>query len=304
MRRHSDHANLLTNIIIVTDLVRIWSFNFTKDDNLREIIFEVETDDFPNLDLSYGYKLNITYYPVVTLSDREQIPVCLGKDVDLVCSVDSNPLSNISWHNQTGIIEEKIGANRIELRLKNISTDHFQTYSCKAHNGIGGIVTKNITLIVKDPSEIVISEAINPSAESNIACIVVPIIGCISFVFLFAVIVAVVIRWRRQNAPLDRTNIPEIEAEERKAVLHPSGNVPINNSLSESGNAAEPPVYACVIPKKDRGKFHANNATGNDATNKNNEWEDNLVNADLDLAEYPDLAARRPLVTMRQSMSQ
>jgi hypothetical protein len=35
-----------------------------------------------------------------------------------------------------------------------------------------------------------------------------------------------------------------------------------------------------------------------------NKWEDNLVNADLDLAEYPDLAARRPLVTMRQSMSQ
>jgi hypothetical protein len=47
----------------------------------------------------------ISDYPVVILSDREQKPVCLGEDVDLVCSVDSNPLSNLSWHNQTGIIE-------------------------------------------------------------------------------------------------------------------------------------------------------------------------------------------------------
>jgi hypothetical protein len=31
-----------------------------------------------------------------------------------------------------------------------------------------------------------------------------------------------------------------------------------------------------------------------------NESGDNLVYADLDLAEYPDLAAKRPLVTMHE----
>ncbi|XP_060569330.1 uncharacterized protein LOC132727770 [Ruditapes philippinarum] len=148
----------------------------------------------------------------------------LGEDVDLTCDVDSNPLSTLSWHNHTGVIDEIFGAKRIDLHLRNVSIDHSQTYSCKAHNGIGGIVTRNISLIVKDPSERPVTEAIKPSAESNISSVVGPVIGCLFFAILIAVIVALIIRMKRQNEPLKKRNIHEIKIEERKPSLHPTGN--------------------------------------------------------------------------------
>ncbi|XP_060567899.1 uncharacterized protein LOC132726579 [Ruditapes philippinarum] len=278
----------------------IWSFNFKKDDDKREIKCDVQNDGFPDLELSYIYTLNITYYPIVTISENEHKTVYLGEDVDLTCDVDSNPLSTLSWHNQTAVIDEIFGAKRIELHLTNVSTNHSQTYSCKAQNGIGGIVSRNITLTVKDPSERPVTEAIKPSAESNIATLVGPVVGLL-FAILIAVIVALIIRTKRQNEPLNKRNIHEIKIEERKPSLHPTGNEPVyNNTAAASGKAeaVEQPEYACVIPKKDRGE--TNNEAIKDAGNKNNESGDNLVYADLDLAEYPDLAAKRPLVTMHE----
>ncbi|XP_060574109.1 nephrin-like isoform X3 [Ruditapes philippinarum] len=200
----------------------VWSFNFTKDDDKREIKYEVQNDGFPDLELSNIYTLNITYYPIVTISENEHKTVYLGEDVDLTCDVDSNPLSTLSWHNQTAVIDEIFGAKRIELHLTNVSTDHSQTYSCKAQNGIGGIVSRNITLTVKDPSERPVTEAIKPSAESNIASVVGPIIGCLLCAILIAVIVVLIIRKKRQNEPSNKRNIHETKIEEIKP-LHPTG---------------------------------------------------------------------------------
>jgi hypothetical protein len=47
------------------------------------------------------------------------------------------------------IFIEIFEAKGIELHLTNVSSDHSQTYSCKANNGIGGIVSRSIKLIVK-----------------------------------------------------------------------------------------------------------------------------------------------------------
>ncbi|XP_060567898.1 uncharacterized protein LOC132726578 [Ruditapes philippinarum] len=290
-------------------LTAIWNFTFTKDDNMREIKCAVQNDGFPDLELSYIYTLNITYYPIVTISENEHKTVYIGDDVDLTCDVNSNPLSTISWHNQTGVIDEIFEAKSIELHLTNVSSDHSQTYSCKANNGIGGIVSRSIKLIVKDPSERPVTEAIKPSAGSNIASVVGPVVGCLFFAILIAVIVVLIIRKKRNNEPSNKRNIREIKIEERQPSLHPTGNEPVyNNPTAASGKAeaVEQPDYACVIPKKDRGESNANNEAIKDPGNKNviieksNERGDNLVYADLDLAEYPDLAAKRPLVTMHE----
>jgi hypothetical protein len=47
------------------------------------------------------------------------------------------------------IFIEIFEAKRIELHLTNVLSDHSQTYSCKANNGIGGTVSRSIKLIVK-----------------------------------------------------------------------------------------------------------------------------------------------------------
>jgi hypothetical protein len=47
----------------------------------------------------------ISDYPIVTISENEHKTVYLGEDVDLTCDVDSNPLSTLSWHNHTDIID-------------------------------------------------------------------------------------------------------------------------------------------------------------------------------------------------------
>ncbi|XP_060602418.1 uncharacterized protein LOC132755556 [Ruditapes philippinarum] len=279
----------------------IQSFIFTRHDNSREIKCEVKNEGFPDLRLNVEYTLDITYYPIVTISEKEQKTVYVGDDVDLTCNVDSNPPSTLSWQNQTGIIKEIFGEKTIKLYLTNVSTDHSKTYSCKARNGIGGIVSRNITLIVKDPSERQENEAIKPSAEASFALVIGPIIGCI-LVIIIAVIVALIVLKKRQNKTPNKRNIHEINIEERNENLHPTGNDPTHNNIAtSSGNAdaTEQPEYACVIPKKDRRKFPAMKET-NDADNKNNERGDNLVYADLDLAEYPDLAAKRPLVTLHE----
>jgi hypothetical protein len=56
----------------------------------------------------------ISDYPILRISENEQKTVylggdvktvCLGEDVDLAYDIDSNPLSTLSWHNQTSVIE-------------------------------------------------------------------------------------------------------------------------------------------------------------------------------------------------------
>ncbi|XP_060569329.1 cell adhesion molecule 3-like isoform X2 [Ruditapes philippinarum] len=201
----------------------IWRFNFTKDDNMREIKCAVKNSGFPDLELSFIRTLNITYFPIVTISENEHKTVYLGEDVDLTCDVDSNPLSTISWHNHTGVIDEIFGAKRIELHLTDVSINHSQTYSCKAHNGIGGIVSRNITLtIIKDPCERPVSEAIKPSTESNVAHVVGLLISCLLCAILIAVIVVLIIRNKQQIEPSNKRKIHEPKIEEIKP-LHPTG---------------------------------------------------------------------------------
>ncbi|XP_060599347.1 uncharacterized protein LOC132752949 [Ruditapes philippinarum] len=49
-------------------LTVIWTFNFTRFDDKREIKCQVRTDGFPELNLEHIYKLNITYSPIVNIS--------------------------------------------------------------------------------------------------------------------------------------------------------------------------------------------------------------------------------------------
>ncbi|XP_053408780.1 carcinoembryonic antigen-related cell adhesion molecule 1-like isoform X2 [Mercenaria mercenaria] len=111
---------------------------------------EVKNPQFPNLELVQLYRPNITYAPIITVSGQDNGVAYLGDDVFLTCHVDSNPPSTLSWYNQTHLIKELYGAKNFDLQLVNISFDHSQTYTCVAHNSIGSIKSKNVTLVVKD----------------------------------------------------------------------------------------------------------------------------------------------------------
>jgi hypothetical protein len=60
----------------------------------------------------------ISDYPIVTISEREPKTVYVGDDIDLVCSVDSNPPSTLSWHNHEGIIKGYLAYNLNVLKIK------------------------------------------------------------------------------------------------------------------------------------------------------------------------------------------
>ncbi|XP_060567900.1 cell adhesion molecule 4-like [Ruditapes philippinarum] len=131
-------------------LTVIWTFNFTRFDGKREIKCQVRTDGFPELNLEHIYKLNITYSPIVNISWQENKDIFVGDDVHLTCHVESNPPSTISWYKQSGLIQVVYDTKSLDINLTSVSTDYSGTYTCTAHNGIDGITSKNISLIVKE----------------------------------------------------------------------------------------------------------------------------------------------------------
>ncbi|XP_053408777.1 uncharacterized protein LOC128559885 [Mercenaria mercenaria] len=202
-----------------------WVFNLTKDDNGRRIRCEVKNPQFPNLELVQLYRPNITYAPIITVSGQENGVAYVGDDVFITCHVDSNPPSTLSWYNQTDLIKELYGAKNFDLHLVNISFDHSQTYTCTAHNSIGSIKSKNVTLIVKDESEKPVTKP-TTGQESATSSVAVAVIGCV-IALVFAVIAVIAfLYWRkkRQNTSLERKGTYQIKIEDRKPSVHPVGN--------------------------------------------------------------------------------
>lgn len=67
----------------------------------------------------------------------------------ITCSVDSNPISNISWYRENIEISTTHSAdNKNELHFENTSCDDTGVYQCSASNGIGQIDTKDFKLNV------------------------------------------------------------------------------------------------------------------------------------------------------------
>ncbi|XP_078511594.1 sialic acid-binding Ig-like lectin 10 [Lissotriton helveticus] len=127
------------------------TFQATRKDNRKQLIC---TANFYTAKASTrsNVTLNVEYPPVtptinVFITERERsmrttnathVEVLEGSDCNLLCTADSNPLSNLTWKKGELILNEsKLLSNDLKLTRLNITSNDNGVYSCTAANKLG-----------------------------------------------------------------------------------------------------------------------------------------------------------------------
>lgn len=95
-------------------------------------------------------------------NSSKEIVTCEGADVELFCNIATISYSHVNWRRKRDFFPGK------SLRLSNIQREDHGTYWCEASNAAGGMLKKDITLVIEFPPMITVpNKEINGSYEGE-----------------------------------------------------------------------------------------------------------------------------------------
>jgi hypothetical protein len=89
--------------------------------------------------------------PIVTIQgQQQQYTFNEGENKQLTCTVDSKPISKITWYHGNSLISQETPTSGVSsLSFSPVNRTHYGSYSCKANNGIGTDQQDQISITVK-----------------------------------------------------------------------------------------------------------------------------------------------------------
>ncbi|XP_041425646.1 sialic acid-binding Ig-like lectin 14 isoform X1 [Xenopus laevis] len=104
------------------------------------------------LDVEYPPSMNITMpgYERLLTQENKSVTVIEGESLNIWCTVTSNPMANVTWSTEDGLILSTTINKSLTLALRNISLSNAATYRCLAWNSHGN-TNDSITLSLEYP---------------------------------------------------------------------------------------------------------------------------------------------------------
>ncbi|XP_019112341.2 B-cell receptor CD22-like isoform X1 [Larimichthys crocea] len=138
--------------------------------------------------------LNVQYNPVNISISMNPLHVVGGRSVNLTCSSTANPPANYTWYKRTDSLsggDIQVGSGQV-LSIPSVEQSHTGLYLCQATNQLGG----------NNSTELLLEMMKGWKEEHGIQFL--PVIAGIGVFLFVALVLAVVLFWRKRRAHAER----------------------------------------------------------------------------------------------------